>query len=160
MKWSSPNIGAIHPSYQRAINKMGRAIAGTFQSTPLGIVMAESKLAPAGPLLDFRQVSFTKRLLARPKGHHTSHLGIEGNEIADDWAKGAAEDLGRSIPRAYLCETNFAHMTRRVTEARAAGVSKWTVDHVNRRRRYSPPKGQKLRKELRHERKALAGRYY
>ena len=51
-------------------------------------------------------------------------------------------------------------MARRITEARAAGVSKWVVDHTNRRRLYSPPKGQKLRKELRHERKSLAGRYY
>lgn len=89
----------------------------------------------------------------------TSHLGIEGNEIADGWAKRAAEDLGDSVPREYLREDSFAHMTRRVTEARAAGVSKWIVDHVNRRRRYSPLKGQKLRKELRHELKALAGRY-
>ena len=39
-------------------------------------------------------------------------------------------------------------------------MSKWIVDHVNRQRRYSPPKDPKLRKELRHERKALAGRYY
>ena len=51
-----------------------------------------------------------------------SHLGIEGNEVADDWAKRAAEDQGDSVPRAYLRETSFAHMTRRVTEARTAGV--------------------------------------
>ena len=81
-------------------------------------------------------------------------------EVADDWAKRAAGDVGDSVPRAYLRETSFAHMARRVTEAKAAGVKEWIVDHVNRRRRYSPPKGQKLRKELRHERKALAGRYY
>ena len=89
--------------------------------------------------------------------YNTCHTG---QAIADDWAKRAAEDHGDSVPRAYLRETSFAHMARRVTEARAAGVSKWIVDHVNCRRRYSPPKGQKLRKELRHERKALAGRYY
>ena len=51
-------------------------------------------------------------------------------------------------------------MARGATEARSTGVSKWVVDHTNRRRRYSLPKGQKLRKELRHERKAFAGRYY
>ena len=89
-----------------------------------------------------------------------SHLGIEGNEVADDWAKRAAEDQGDFVPRAYLRETSFAHTAGRVTEARLAGVSSWLVDHVNRRRRYSPQKGQKLRKELRHQRKALAGRYY
>lgn len=56
--------------YQKVINKMGRATTGTFQSTPLGIVAAESKLSPAGPLLDYRQACFAKRLMARPRGHH------------------------------------------------------------------------------------------
>ena len=60
----------MEKDYQQIINKMGRATTGTFQSTPRGIVLAESKLAPAGPLLDYRQASFTKRLMARPKGHH------------------------------------------------------------------------------------------
>ena len=46
---------------------MGRATTGTFQSTPLGIVMAESKLALAEPLLDYRQAKFAQRLMARPK---------------------------------------------------------------------------------------------
>ena len=61
-------------------------------------------------------------------------LGIEGNEIADDWAKRAAEGLGDSVPKAYLW---------RVTEARATGAGKWIVDHVNRRPAERPetPKG-------------------
>ena len=46
------------------------------------------------------------------------------------------------------------------TEARPAGVAKWIGNHVKSKHRYTPPKGPKLRKELRHERKALAGRYY
>ena len=66
-----------------------------------------------------------------------------------DWGRLAHTD------NTLIRETSFAHMARMATE-----VSKWIVDHVDRRRRYSPPKGQKLRKELRHERKALAGRYY
>ena len=51
-------------------------------------------------------------------------------------------------------------MTRKATEARSAGVAKWIGDHVKNKHRYTPPKGPKLRKELRNERKALAGRYY
>ena len=80
--------------------------------------------------------------------------------MADDWAKSEAECRGDAVPREYLRETSFAHMTRMATEARSAGVEKWTVDHVKSERRYIPPKGPKLRKELRHECKALAGRYY
>ena len=89
-----------------------------------------------------------------------SHSNIEGNEVADDWAKMAAESPMDAVPRDYLRETSFAYMSRKATEARFAGVAKWIVDHVKNKHRYTPPKGPKLRKELRHERKALAGRYY
>ena len=89
-----------------------------------------------------------------------SHPGVEGNEAADEWAKRAAEDTGDSVPGRHLRETSFAHMARRASKARSSGIEKWIGDHVDCRRRYKPPKGPKLRKELRHERKALAGRYY
>ena len=64
--------------------------------------------------------------------------------------RGAGTTLDRTQHRkeiysgAYLREMSFAHMARRVTEAKSAGVKKRIVDHVNRRRRYSPPKGLKL----------------
>ena len=54
--------------YQDATNRMGRATLGAFQSTPLGIVAAESGLMPARALLDHRQAGFTRRLFARPQG--------------------------------------------------------------------------------------------
>ena len=40
------------------------------------------------------------------------------------------------------------------------GVKEWIVGPVDHRCRYKPSKSQKLRKELRHEHKALAGCYY
>ena len=64
-----------------------------------------------------------------------------------------------SVSTSYLCEASVVHMASAATEARPAVVSEWIVDHVNRRRCYSPRKGQKLRKVLRHERKALVGPY-
>ena len=72
----------------------------------------------------------------------------------------AAESVGDAVPRTHLSETSFAHMARATTEERSAGMSRWVADHVNQRRRYYPQKGQKIRKELRQERKALAGRFY
>ena len=89
-----------------------------------------------------------------------SHQGVEGNETADEWANEAAGSTGDAVPRAYLGEMSFAHMARTATEAKSTGVGEWIRSHVNCRRRYCQPKGEKLRKELRHERKALAGRYY
>lgn len=44
--------------FKLTINRMGRATTGTFRSTPLGIVIKESKVAPAKPLLDYRQAKF------------------------------------------------------------------------------------------------------
>ena len=85
---------------------------------------------------------------------------MEGNEVADEWAREAAECEEDAVPRAYLRETSLEHMARAATEARAAEVSKLIVDHISGRRRYCPAKGEMLRKELRHERKALAGLYY
>ena len=63
------------------------------------------------------------------------HLGVEGNETADEWANETAESTGDAVPRAYLREMSFAHMARRATEARSTAVSKWIVDHTNCRRR-------------------------
>lgn len=39
-------------------------------------------------------------------------------------------------------------------------TSNATAEHPSRRRKYKPPKGDKLRKELRHGQKTIAGRYY
>ena len=44
-------------------------------------------------------------------------------------------------------------------EALSAGIKRWTVGHVDHRRCYKP-KGQKVRKEVGHEREVLAVRYY
>ena len=67
-----------------------------------------SRLASRGNTLTLRRVP--------------GHLGTVGNRDADDWAKGAAESMGGSVPRDYLRSTSFAHMTRRATEALSAGT--------------------------------------
>lgn len=60
----------------------GRATLETFRSTPLGVVMAESKPTSAGILLDSRQTSFAYRLMARSRGHHGPEEIIERQESA------------------------------------------------------------------------------
>ena len=69
------NGKGVAREYQDAINRMGKATLGAFQSTPLGIVTAESGLTPARALLDHRQAGFTRRQFARPQG------GEESKEI-------------------------------------------------------------------------------
>ena len=80
--------------------------------------------------------------------------------MADLYAKGAAENELYAVDRAYMRETSFAYVTRLTTKARNGGTSSWIANHIRRRSGYRPPKVGRLRQELRHERNALAGRYY
>ena len=75
-----------------------------------------------------------------------AQLGVEGNEVADLYAKGAAESTLQAVDRAYLRQTSFAHMTRVTAEAKTEGTGRWIASHIQRRRVYRPPKGRKLRK--------------
>ena len=58
----------VEGPYQLAINRMARATLGVQQSTPQGIIMAESGFTPARALLDHGQARFAQRLYARPQG--------------------------------------------------------------------------------------------
>ena len=58
----------VEKPYQLAINRMARATLEAHQSTPRGIIMAESGFTPARALLDHRRACFAQRLYARPRG--------------------------------------------------------------------------------------------
>ena len=80
--------------------------------------------------------------------------------MADLYAGGATESTAHAVDRAYLRETCLAHMNRVTAEVRTEGTGRWIASYIQRRRGYRLPGGLKLRKELLHERKAIAGRYY
>lgn len=63
-----------------------------------------------------------------------AHVGAEGNEMADLYAKGAAESTAHAVDQAYLRETSLAHMTRVATESRTEGTVRWIASHIQRRR--------------------------
>ena len=44
--------------------------------------------------------------------------GVEGNRVAGDCTKVAAESAGDVTDRRYLREASLAHLTRKMTEAR------------------------------------------
>ena len=65
--------------YQLAINRIARATLGVHQSTPWGIIMAESGFTPARALLDHRRARFAQRLYARPQtGQGPEEIWREG----------------------------------------------------------------------------------
>ena len=89
-----------------------------------------------------------------------SHQGIEGNEHADGTAKRGAEEREDTADLEYLREASLSHLTRVTTEARANATREWIRARSGRHRRYRPPKGGKMRKELGKTHKELASRFY
>ena len=47
-----------------------------------------------------------------------AHLGVEGNEMADTWARVAAERKAHTVDRFYMLETSLSHMTRKTAKAK------------------------------------------
>ena len=60
---------------------MSRASLGAFQTTPRGIIMAESGFTPTRVLLDHRQARFAQRLYARPRGGQGPEEILERDSI-------------------------------------------------------------------------------
>ena len=89
-----------------------------------------------------------------------AHMGVHGNEQADETAKLAAEGRGERAEQTCLREASLSYLTRKTTENRSEATSEWTRTKVGRRRRYRPPPGGKLRKGLAKVRKELAGRFH
>ena len=58
---------SVGREHQLAINRMSRESLGAFQTTPRGIIMAESGFTPARALLDHQRARFAQRLIARPQ---------------------------------------------------------------------------------------------
>ena len=67
---------------QTVLNRMGRASLGVRQTTPIGIVTAESGLTPARALLDHTQAHFALRLLARSQGGGGQEEILEKRSLA------------------------------------------------------------------------------
>ena len=68
------------------------------------------------------------------------HKGVERNEVADDWAKEAAEDTADAVDRPRPLETSLSRMTRAVTEAKPQGTKSWIENQARRCRGYKPSK--------------------
>jgi hypothetical protein len=144
--------------------KIRRAIAMRYPvvTDPASAIdrVVSGRLGP-GQRLAAEAIKACSRLMCRgnpvtPVRWTPAHLGVEGNEMADLYVKGSSGERALRLRQT----TSFVLMTRLATEARSDGTSSWIASHIRRRHGYRPPRGGGLRKDLRHERKALAGRYY
>ena len=89
----------LEGEYQRAINIMGRATLGAFESAPVGIVTKEGGLTPARALPNHRQVRFTERLYARPDdgGRPEENLSRERSALTERLGAAAATAQERQL---------------------------------------------------------------
>ena len=92
-----------------------------------------------------------------------AHYGALGNEIADEYAKAAAESGSPddAVRDDYRWETSLSHTARVATEALSRTATQWITDRTgDPRRNYRPPPGKGLRHRLfRRAPKSVAGRY-
>ena len=65
----------------------------------------------------------------------SAHRGLDGNEVANNWAKEAAESTAGAIDRLHLRETSLSKLTRATTEAGAQSIKRCIRNHVDRRGR-------------------------
>ena len=72
----------------------------------------------------------------------------------------AAEEREERASPLYLREASLSHLTRVTTEARSMATAERIRTRSGRHRRYRPPKGGKMRKDLNRTRKELASCFY
>lgn len=85
---------------------------------------------------------------------------MEGSETADRGAKAAAEDPGDRVKRRCVQGAGLADEMRLVPDTNTRGAMGGVSNHVSNHREYRPPEGGSIRKDLKHERKALFSWYY
>ena len=92
-----------------------------------------------------------------------AHRQIDGGEKADGHAKNRSrrERRATALPVSTGGEASLSYMARAAAEARSRATAEWISSHVQAGRRYRPPLGRGLRREvLRRTRKSLTNRYY
>ena len=135
-----------------------------FSDSQAAISRAQHDQTGPGQTLAVRVIGTAETLAARGNTvtlrWTPSHAGVTGNEQADRAAKRAAEGREEEADQEYLREASLSHLVRTTTEARASATAEWIRNHCGRRRRYHPPRGGKMRKELGKCPKELASRFY
>ena len=136
----------VFPDSQAAISRVQHDRTGPGQMLAIRAIATAEAIADRGNTLTLRWTP--------------SHEGIAGNERADRVARRAAVRREGKADHSYLKEASLSHLARVTTEARANASAEWIQTHCGRRRRYRPPRGGKMRKDLSKAPKELAGRFY
>ena len=131
---------------QAAIKKIRKSDGGAGQAVASQIHKRTRQLMDRGHTVEVRWVP--------------GHAGVEGNEVADQAAKQAAEGRGRKAVE----WSSIAHVRRKGTEALAAETKLWLQKRIDKRnarheRFYTPPRRKGIDHTLAKASKALTGRF-
>jgi ribonuclease HI len=95
------------------------------------------------------------------------HKDIEGNEVADVWAKSAASSgaiyqpvFRRHKPQNVRNTISLAHIARKISERRSAARNKWIADKGVSGSRYITRRKTGMRTVLKSTKKHIAARYF
>ena len=116
---------------QRLINRQARSITGMLPKTPIGALIREAALEPAGVLLDARKARYVARLLTLPDTHPTAQLlpitlrhgdayAQPGEQPVDDreWAQNRAQAPKR------IGQRLAKHLAQRLTKDPSGGIER------------------------------------
>ena len=79
---------------QNLINNQARAVTGMLRTTPVGPLIREAALEPAGTLLDTKQRRYAIRLLGLPPGHPAARILPVSLREGDTHAQPGEQPLG------------------------------------------------------------------
>jgi hypothetical protein len=138
----------IFTDSQAALKRIGNDDPGPGQWLARRILRTERQLRQAGWTTEFRWVP--------------GHEGVEGNEVADRWAKaGAAGALGTDwLPRQEESTTTLAHVARGITEAKWQEHLAWVKERCRGKRYHLLQERQRTDPVASSAKKAIASQFY
>jgi len=120
--WSDDQEGAgvknQRDELQRLENQLGMAVTGSFRTTNLGVVMAESGLRPAECLLSNRSQHHVLRLMSLPKGARPSPSRAATRPWDSVWSTLASTPVGW---RRYIYRRTGQRSSRRASPSPTQG---------------------------------------
>jgi ribonuclease HI len=145
--WTGAKLITIFTDAQAALKRIQNDDPGPGQWLARRILRTERQLRQAGWTTEFRWVP--------------GHKGIEGNEVADQWAKEGAEAMGAEhLPRDEESITTLAHVARGITEAKWNEHLAWVKERCRGKRYYLLRERQRTDPVASRARKATAARFY
>jgi ribonuclease HI len=142
-----PKSLTIFTDAQAALKRIRNDDPGPGQWLARRILRTERQLRQAGWTTEFRWIP--------------GHRGIEGNEVADQWAKeGAGASGAEHLPPEEESITTLAHVARGVTEKKWHEHLAWVKERCHGKRYYHLKESQRADPVASHARKAVASRFY